>query len=175
MVFITNAMPSSGKGWWDYFCEGARAVVPFAVVYVAWQQWKLSKNQKEIAHSKLKLEVFEKRYELYKKFKDTVHEFILKIYTSSYDDLDKLHDNIYFLSYEFEFLYNSNVHDEARNMSLICYEILKEKRKNLNEGGEVKEFKDKVSKNFSIVLSFLNVSFPKLVKPFLNLEELDRL
>lgn len=192
MVFITNAMPLPDKRWWDYLIAAA----PLATAFVAIQQWllsrkqheiqrnqlklsgeqkKISVTQKEIARGKLKLEVFEKRYELYKQFKDKLNEFIIKMHKASYEELSHLHDELMSLSYEFSFLYNENVSINIDRSINDCLQIIENKRKFKNHDANDDQFRDSLKSKITDVIRFYALTFPKLVKPFLNLEELDRL
>ncbi|MCE2565038.1 hypothetical protein [Komagataeibacter sp. FNDCF1] len=189
MVFVTNAMPPSGKGWWDTICEGARAIVPFAVVYVAWQQWKLStrqhdlqknqlklsEEQKQIARGKLKLEVFEKRYELYKSFKDKINEFRSNIFKESYDNLKNVSNSLLAMSHEFIFIYDAEVFLEVNTIMESILMLVSSRRKYEDSEIEHDDLMNEASLCGSIIINFLVNIFPNLVKPFLNLEELDRL
>lgn len=103
-------------------------IIGFVTLYIAFQQHIISRRQKEISERKLKLDIFEKRYDLYKEYSHLIikisYDIKVKSLVEVMDDSDKLLP----ICCEGGFLFGSKCRDQM-------FSILRK----INDGLEIKE------------------------------------
>lgn len=110
----------------DFITAFASIASLSASAVVAYFGYQISNAQKNIAKEKLKLDLFDRRYDLFKKIR---HDFklIMRTYNPNIIDHDKFADEMYICLQDIFFLLGEEAHDELHKIykELECFFIEK--------------------------------------------------
>lgn len=142
---------------------------------LAEEQANVSKEQKEIAKQKLKLELFQVRYECHKQFKDFYNEFITGVFDKDFNFLYEKQSQCSSMYDDMDVLFVLEVRQSALKITNIMIEILNLKTKEIK--GEISNdnYGQEALVKLQEMSNFFVFDYQEKIKTFLKFESLDAL
>lgn len=135
------------------------------------KQADTSQQQKEIAKLKLKLDLFEKRYDCYKEFNDIFYFIHWNYFILSYGELDKKHDEMYSKIVEFKLLFSKDVSNDIFAIWAMIHKVLKLKLAFENNEITIKEFNEQKMEYSEASINKVQGDLFNKISPFLSTKE----
>ncbi|MGF1276661.1 hypothetical protein [Acetobacter pasteurianus] len=135
------------------------------------KQADTSQQQKEIAKLKLKLDLFEKRYDCYKEFNDIFYFIHWNYFILSYGELDKKHDEMYSKIVEFKLLFSKDVANDIFAIWGMIHKVLKLKLAFENNKITIEEFNEQKMEYSEASINKVQGDLFNKISPFLSTKE----